>query len=102
MGSLPFTPKGSAVTLGQGREYVTQDLGESGMKRLGQNEERVSAPPHCRRDLCTAEKDHEEPRCQRLRGGTEPEKRGLVGVSGCGVWLRRGRAGWLAGSALLL
>lgn len=86
--------KSSAVTQGWGSKYVTQQLGESGMKRLGQNKEHVSAPPCCRGDLCAAEKDHEGPQCQRLGGG-EPEKQGLVRVGGHGVWLCGGRAAGL-------
>lgn len=40
--------KSSAVTLGRASECVMQELGESGMKKLRQNEQHVSAPPCCR------------------------------------------------------
>ena len=65
------------------------------MKRLGQNKEHVSAPLCCRGDLCITEKDHEEPRCQRLGAVAEPEKQGLVRVGGHGIWLHGGRAAGL-------
>lgn len=74
------------MTLGPGSNFVTQELGDSGMKRLRQNEEQVSAPPCCRGDLCTTE-DDEEPQCQGLVEEIEPEKEGLVRVDGPGVCL---------------
>lgn len=44
--TLTFDRENSAVALGWGREHLTRELGESGMKRFGQNERRMSAPPN--------------------------------------------------------